>query len=78
VIMDDEKYLVWSHEHGAWWRPESHGYTVYLQSAGRYSRDEALMICGRGRDGWPRKAAPPEIPVREADAIACAELAPRE
>jgi hypothetical protein len=38
-------YLVWSHEHGAWWGPGRSGYTKGLQTAGRYSRDDALDIC---------------------------------
>lgn len=29
-----DTYLVWSHEHGAWWRPGGHGYTTHLSDAG--------------------------------------------
>lgn len=69
-----EMYLVWSNEHGAWWRPNRQGYTVIFQSAGRYSRDEAISICANARDGWEAKLTPSEIPVREQDALECAVL----
>lgn len=38
------EYLIWSIEHGAWWRPEHFGYTLRLYEAGRYSREEAERI----------------------------------
>lgn len=65
----DVQYLVWSHEHGAWWRPKSNGYTIDMRQAGRYSREEAIKIC-RGRDQNPGKPLP-ELPVREDDALRC-------
>lgn len=62
-----EKYLIWSHEHGAWWRAKRYGYTVRMEEAGRYDRQEAIKICATRdtrEDGtWP------ELPVREDDAI---------
>ena len=66
-----EKYLIWSNEHRAWWRPDSKGYTVNMGGAGRYSRQEALRICALGRDGWGARTGPSEIPVAEADANEC-------
>lgn len=71
---DGEEYLVWSNEHRAWWRPNSQGYTVHLLGAGQYTRDEALKICGLGRDGWRSVGVPDEIPVRVSDARACAAV----
>lgn len=65
-----ETYLVWSHEHSAWWRPNSAGYTVHVKAAGRYSRDEAIEIC-RARIGWQNDKPPAEIPVRLDDVIEC-------
>lgn len=62
-----EKWLVWSNEHRAWWRPNWQGYTVMLDQAGRYSKDEASAICERA--GWVIDGIPPEIPVRESDVI---------
>lgn len=41
--MDDE-YLIWSEEHGAWWRPGRHGYTTSMVAAGRYGEMEARAI----------------------------------
>lgn len=34
-------------EHITWWRPDSRGYTVCIEKAGIYSKDEARSICGR-------------------------------
>lgn len=68
------EYLVWSNEHGAWWRPNSQGYTTLIQAAGRYSREEALKICGLGRDGWRNEGSPDEVPIRLEDAEACSAI----
>ncbi len=62
-------YLVWSNEHGAWWRPNSCGYTTKVEDAGRYGRKEAIAI-SRGR-GWPATGVPDEVPVLERDAVEC-------
>ena len=69
-------YLVWSNEHRLWWRPNSRGYCPDWESAGRYTRQEAIAICAGARDGWggPKsQPSPAEIPVREEDAQACAD-----
>ena len=70
--MRSGPYLIWSNEHGAWWRPNSQGYTIHLAAAGRYSRSEALLICSRAHDGWDEGKVPPEVPVLEGDALQCA------
>jgi hypothetical protein len=45
VFADDESvYLIWSLEHGAWWRPNSGGYTTQISEAGWYLIDEAKSI----------------------------------
>jgi hypothetical protein len=64
-------YVVWSNEHRAWWRANRCGYSVGLEHAGVYSRDEAISICQHARDGWRPGEVPPEIPVLLADALAC-------
>ena len=38
------KYLIWSFEHGGWWRPGRVGYTTKLAEAGRYGHDQAVAI----------------------------------
>jgi hypothetical protein len=43
-----ECYLIWSLEHGQWWRPGENGYTDDFEEAGRYSFERALQICMRG------------------------------
>lgn len=63
----DQEYLVWSNEHRAWWRPNSRGYTIDMTKAGRYSREDAIKIC-RSRDQATNEP-PPELPVREDDAL---------
>lgn len=40
--MDD--YLIWSEEHGAWWRAGRRGYTTSMNAAGIYSEHEARTI----------------------------------
>lgn len=69
LVAEPSAYLVWSNEHRAWWRPKSAGYTVFLDTAGRYSREEAVRICRNARGGWRPGEPPPEVPVREVDAV---------
>lgn len=68
----EETYLVWSNEHRAWWRPNGRGYTIKLEAAGRYTREEAIDIAG-GRLGWIKDREPDEIPVLERDALDAAK-----
>lgn len=35
-------------EHICWWKPDSKGYTICIDKAGRYSEDEARSICCTG------------------------------
>ena len=46
-----EPWLVWSHDHNAFWAPNRCGYTQFIDRAGRYSRAEAEQIC---RNACPR------------------------
>ena len=72
--QDPSPYLIWSHEHSAWWGPNSRGYTTRTDHAGRYTRSEALTICASARDGWDDQGRPSEVPVREIDMAECLKL----
>lgn len=60
--LEQELFFVWSVVNSAWWRPKSAGYTLYLESAGRYTSEEAVSIC-RGRDGYNGEQVPSEVMV---------------
>lgn len=47
----ERKYLIWSVEHGAWWKPNSMGYTHRRIEAGIYSEEEAMEICDKANIG---------------------------
>jgi hypothetical protein len=55
-------WLVWSHEHGAWWKPAKWSYTDDPQKAGRYSVQDAQEICAKAAYRW-RGGLPPEVMV---------------
>jgi len=58
-------WLIWSHEHNAWWRPNSAGYTRHIESAGSYTKAKASEIC---RQRGPKKFE--EDPPHEVAVIA--------
>ena len=61
-------YLVWSHEHSAWWGPGGCGYVRRVSQAGRYTKADALTICADGIPGnATRQGALPQLPVALAD-----------
>jgi hypothetical protein len=41
---EDMQWLIWSLEHGAYWKPRREGYTRERVHAGRYSFEEASEI----------------------------------
>lgn len=48
------------HEHVTWWKPDSRGYTICIDKAGRYSEAQALSICRTGENiGVPVNAVQP-------------------
>lgn len=59
----ESAFLIYSHEHGAWWKPARWGYTGAQAEAGRYSEDEARGICERAAYGWREGQLPPEVMV---------------
>lgn len=49
----NEKWLIWSNEHKAWWLPPNHGYTQKASEAGRYCFEDAVTICTDANShGW--------------------------
>lgn len=38
--MSQQQYLIWSHQHNAWWRDGGHGYTTQLTDAGHFTLDQ--------------------------------------
>lgn len=39
-----DRYLIWSNEHRAWWKPHSNGYTTLTHLAGQFTEMEARKI----------------------------------
>lgn len=70
----EEAYLIWSNEHGGWWRAGAMGYTRNILEAGRYIRSSALIIC-RGAIPGSRGGIPNELPIRVADLVESGILA---
>ncbi len=50
-ILDElapgDVWLIWSNEQRQWWRPGRAGYTLEVDQAGRYSRQEAGEVVSR-------------------------------
>ena len=42
--METTKWIIWSIEHGCWWRANSQGYCAEFSGAGVYSYEQALEI----------------------------------
>jgi len=42
-----DRFVIWSYEHEAWWRPAWWGYTRDLAEAGHYTANEAEHIVRR-------------------------------
>jgi hypothetical protein len=41
-------HTIKSHEHISWWKPDSRGYTICINKAGRYTEVQARAICITG------------------------------
>jgi hypothetical protein len=66
----EQRFLVWSHKHQAWWGPGHAGYTTDLMQAGRYTRAEALDICRNALPGQWKPGKPfPELMIAEQDLV---------
>jgi hypothetical protein len=49
--VTERRYLIWSNQHGMWWRQHRHGYTAVIEWAGLYSESEAHDIIEKSRVG---------------------------
>lgn len=49
--MSGQQFLIWSEEHGAWWRPNRCGYTTSMKRAGRYDGLSAEDIVRNANGG---------------------------
>ena len=67
VDASEDQYLIWSNEHRGWWRAGRCGYTPGLMDAGRYTRDQAIEICGDAIPSAIAVGTISEIPVRASD-----------
>lgn len=59
------KWLIWSNEHRAYWKPNMCGYTTFASAAGRYTEEEAIEICRDARSHDEDGTPPPETMIRE-------------
>lgn len=61
-------YLIWSEEHGAWWKHGGCGYTDRIALAGRYPKEQADRIVDGAN--WGRVFHEIAVPVPDGlDAI---------
>lgn len=56
------KVMIFSLEHDAWWRPNSHGYSREQSEAGLYDEEEAVAIVRQANGSWWRRK---EVLVRQ-------------
>lgn len=67
-MTQEPLFLIWSNEHGAWWKPGSHGYTLDHREAGRYSAEAARGIVDQaGASGPFGPDVPNEVMVLAAE-----------
>jgi hypothetical protein len=61
-MSHNDKYLIRSHQHNAWWKPGGWGYTTSLFEAGRFSEDTAsdLLRWDQFRE-WQADGKPNEV-----------------
>lgn len=67
----DQPWVIWSHEHDAWWRPNEFGYTRELLGAGVYPRGRARQIETEANRGQVRNEE--ALPLAEAIGRAAAD-----
>jgi hypothetical protein len=63
--MNDRKCLIWSFEHGQWWRDNCDGYTSDIEDAGRYSLQKAVQLCQNALWSDPLQHGEAIVPLME-------------
>ena len=63
------RYVIWSNEHGRWWRSNQCGYTAILSEAGRYCEIEATAICDGANIAIDEDAEPNEVMLLAPEAM---------
>src|SRR6185503_15264470 len=58
-MTSSSDYLIYSHEHRAWWRGNRHGYTNNLFEIGVYTQADAERICDDANWPWRNGHKPP-------------------
>lgn len=62
--MKNDEWLIWSNEHGAWWRASNCGYTRIIWYAGRYTEERAKEIAHNANRYIPDGGPPDEVAIR--------------
>jgi hypothetical protein len=57
------RYLIWSNQHGAWWKTNGFGYTLDIGEAGRFSREQAEEDVESAGSYGPIEGLPDEVMV---------------
>jgi hypothetical protein len=73
--MNDRQCLIWSFEHGQWWRANCDGYTSDIAEAGRYTLQRAVQICQNGLWSDPLQHGEAIVPLMESTTGARIRLA---
>ena len=70
-MSENQKYLIWSNEHNAWWASNAvGGYSKSIEFARRYNRATALEICNYANRAWDvSDTGPDELPIEESIAL---------
>jgi hypothetical protein len=59
--MNEQLYVIWSEEHGAWWVAGRWGYTRSIHLAGKFTQSETEEILHKANDYLPEGAVLNEI-----------------
>lgn len=55
-MVHDDQFVLWSHHHALWWRPDAAGYTSNVLEAGIYTKAEADRYSSADSSAYPLHA----------------------